>query len=270
MAFSNLLAKDFAIRNLQSHLDDVLSVIAHGDDWTGSVSWSVAQVTSWILSLSFIRPDNEQIAQMLANECVDGEVLTRDMVHLSSEWKRWNLNPQHFYLLSKVIETWSRPCELMMVVDDTPMDIPHMGVATGITADLSMCSLELARALVAADEECIQNATGYIYGQLVVLGHKQYHTDDNGDSEMNASDCPYPVGWSNERFVLRRRTLPNGIKPIEHTNTNPFVKTKPSNISHSISIKGAGDLHAHEITFHYVADPSRDVYQIGRADVGNK
>ena len=255
MTFSSL-THELTTLNLESHLDDVLSVI-RGDDWLGASRWSVAEVTKWILSLPFLRPNNEQIAQILANECVDGEVLTRDIVHMSNEWKRWNLNSLHFFLLSKVIDTWSRPREFIM--EDSS---PHTGVVTGTMADLSMCSLELTQALMKADELCMQRAEGYIYGQLVVLGHKQW-TDDNGDGEMIASDCPYPVGWSNERFVLRRRKIPNGIKPFLS------LSSSSSNISHSISIKGAGELHTHEVTFRYVTDPSRDVYQIGRADVGN-
>ena len=264
---TNLLAI-FQSRNLESHLDDVLSVIDRGDDWNEAKSWSVAQVSSWILALPFLRPDNEKIAQILANECVDGEVLIHDIEHMSNDWQRWQLNTLHFFLLSKVIDAWSRPREL--VIEDTPMDVCHTAPETGEMADLSMCSLEMAKQLVQADEACIENAQGYTYGQLVVIGHKQYHTDDNGDGETCSSDCPYPVGWSNDRFVLRRRKIPNGIKPIDHSNIHPFPKTKPSKTSHSISIKGAGELHAHEITFHYVSDPSRDVYQIGRADVGKQ
>ncbi len=42
----------------------------------------------------------------------------------------------------------------------------------GVVADLSVCSPELARRLVDADDACIASGAGYIYGQLVVLGYK--------------------------------------------------------------------------------------------------
>jgi hypothetical protein len=130
----------------------------------------------------------------------------------------------------------------------------------GVMADLSTCSVEEARALVAADENCAASSKGFVFGQLIVIGYKQYHIDDcNNDSEVSVADSDHqPVGWSNEKFVLRRRRIPNGLKQVP-----PSVSTKHS--SHTMSFSG-GKFCAREILFQYAPDPSRDMFHIGRSE----
>lgn len=53
-----------------------------------------------------------------------------------------------------------------------PHECITLGVMAGVVADLSVCSPELARRLVDADDACVASGAGYIYGQLVVLGYK--------------------------------------------------------------------------------------------------
>jgi hypothetical protein len=70
------LAKDLAERNLEDYLEVITENILANPKSLGNhkgvMSWSVADVTAWILSLKFLESKNEQIAFALEQECVNG------------------------------------------------------------------------------------------------------------------------------------------------------------------------------------------------------
>jgi hypothetical protein len=70
------LAKDLAERNLEDYLEEITENILANPKLMGNhrgvMSWSVADVTSWILTLKFLELKNEQIAFALEQECING------------------------------------------------------------------------------------------------------------------------------------------------------------------------------------------------------
>ena len=59
------------------------------------------------------------------------------------------------------------PCFIIKII---------LGVLCGSVADLSDCSSDTARMLSDVDELCARNGVGGIYGQLVTLGYKVWHS----------------------------------------------------------------------------------------------
>ena len=49
-----------------------------------------------------------------------------------------------------------------------------LGVKAGLVADLSQCSPELAAQLIEADVDCASMRASSSYGQLMVLGYREY------------------------------------------------------------------------------------------------
>jgi hypothetical protein len=84
-------------------------------------------------------------------------------------------------------------------------------VVCQLATDLSQCSLELAQRLISADELSVQSGVGMYYGQLVVLGPKEYHVSGDGWQA---------VGTSNDKFVLKRKLVANGLKLVESSTTS--------------------------------------------------
>ena len=236
------------------HLDEVTSQISQNLDVK---QWSINDVYQWLLSLRFLEPDNEKIAQILKRECVDGAALM-DVAFMAGEWVNWGLEPKKHFMLQCVLNSPRHLLPSSLGVSDIPV-----GVAMGVVADLSTCTVEEARALVAADKTCAASAKGFLFGQLIVIGYKQYHIEDSSnDNEITVADSDHqPVGWSNEKFVLRRRRIPNGLKQIP-----PSTSTKHT--SHTMAFSG-GKLCAREILFQYAPDPSRDMFHIGRSEVND-
>lgn len=82
------LAKVLAERNLENYLEEITENILanHYPKSLGSckgvLCWSVADVTSWILSLKFLEPKKEQIAIALEQECING-IMFISLVKLS-------------------------------------------------------------------------------------------------------------------------------------------------------------------------------------------
>ena len=152
--------------------------------------WTVEQVNEWIMTLNFLKPHNERIARAFEDECINGVALER------LDEKQWvedlGLEIVHLILIRMVLDGWKFhlhspiPC---------PPGVPQT-VAAGVVADLSHCTYEEAKALDDADRKCTETGVGYIYGQLVVLGYREYRIQGNGWS---------PVGMNNEKYVLKRR-----------------------------------------------------------------
>jgi pellino protein len=224
------------------------------------MEWTSRDVAKWLKSLPMLHPSNERIARVVERECISGKILIQHIDHMAFEWEAWKLEPRHFFLLRNVVRAWDGtglPRLLSSTTTTTtlrllPANVPA-GVASGVVADLSECNEDMARALVAADEQCVASAVGYIYGQLVVLGHSQYNVEEpssSGGGGGMASDAFQPVGWSNERFVLRRRRVPNGVRlappPPHNLRDGPFTES--------------------DIVYECRSDPTRDVYQVGRAE----
>lgn len=190
------LAKSIADHGFVDHLEEITDNIVnpgykfHKENKKRVFDWSVRDVTEWLLSLNFLRPDSENIARSLEQECVNGMALMD--VSLVTKWSELGLETSHYYMIRCIIDGWTRGYGKAMIC---PPGVPA-GVVAGITADLSYCSIKEARELVEADRQCIERGIGYIYGQLVVLGYKEHRIQ---------GDAWQPVGWSNDKFIMKRR-----------------------------------------------------------------
>lgn len=190
------LAKSIADHGFVDHLEEITENIINPEykfakeNKKKVIDWSVKDVTDWLLSLTFLSPANDQIAFYLEQECVNGMALMD--VSLSTKWTELGLEASHYYMIRCIIDGWTRGYGKAIIC---PPGVPASVVA-GITADLSYCSVKEARELVEADRQCIERGIGYIYGQLVVLGYKEHRIQ---------GDAWQPVGWSNDKFIMKRR-----------------------------------------------------------------
>jgi hypothetical protein len=93
-------------------------------------------------------------------------------------------------------------------------------VVCGMATDLSSVSISEAENIIAADELSASYGVGLYYGQLVVLGCKEYHVSNNASNGSAPSGGWQPVGIANETFVLKRKTVANGLEmlPVERTS----------------------------------------------------
>lgn len=133
------------------------------------------------------------------------------------------------------------------------------------------------RQLDQADRLAEQTGEGAVYGQLVVLGHKEYRVEGS---------TWHPVGPRNEKFELRRRKHANGIRradaysgpapqksstsdKLHSSSTNK--KKRSTDASHSVTMSVAGTRDAdgkitepQRVTVEYVPDARHDMFQLGR------
>ena len=191
-----LLAKSIADHGFVEHLEEITANIINPgyafmkENKKRVIDWSIRDVTEWIMSLVFLKPDNDHIARSLEQECVNGMALMD--ISLITKWSELGMEASHYYMIRCVIDGWTRGYGKALIC---PPGVPA-GVVAGITADLSHCTVKEANELVEADRQCIERGIGYIYGQLVVLGYKEHRIQ---------GDAWQPVGWSNDKFVMKRR-----------------------------------------------------------------
>jgi hypothetical protein len=266
------LAKYLQRLGLEEHLDEISSNILIHQQYGGIETWSIQDVCTWITDLKFLDENKEKISQAFAKEEIDGfAFLNLDEAHWLNILK---LELQDFILLRCVRDGWSKRW-------GQPIEIPKDKIgctATGVVADLSYCELSMIRELVKSDELCIEFGCGLYYGQLVVLGYKEYH--------MHGSEWK-PVGPNNDKFIMKRRRVPNGItmrsKKQKVFDSNPQHFTRKSKnlfqqqTSHIIRIvKNKNSLTETAVTaqsfsdddtrayYEFIPDPSKDMFQVGR------
>ena len=190
------LAKSIADHGFVDHLEEIAANIVNpvyrlpADFKKRVIDWTIQDVTEWIGSLNFLTPDNNFIARSLEQECVNGMALMD--TSLIGKWSELGLAASHYFMIRCIFDGWTRGYGKALIC---PPGVPA-GVVAGITADLSYCSVQEAKELVEADNQCIERGIGYIYGQLVVLGYKEHRIQ---------GDAWQPVGWSNDKFVMKRR-----------------------------------------------------------------
>ena len=119
-------------------------------------------------------------------------------------------------------------------------------------------------ALMAADQAAAEPAgEGKCYGQLVVLGYKEYRVEGS---------TWHPVGSRNDKFALNRRKTANGIKKHQVYLSAPATgrPLRSQFASHSVTMSvrssapnGAGSV-MQQVTIEYVPDDTTDMFQLGR------
>lgn len=255
------LAQHLQNYGFEQHLDEITYHILYSKVDAKDVhitNWSIEQFCDWIYSLEFIGNEakRRKVAKVLLEEEIDGFTF---MELTETDWvKHLNLDLPTFLLLLCIRNGWTLGWKQPIEV---PKGVPA-GVATGIMADLSVVSTEIARALVEADSECVETGKGLYYGQLVVLGYREYHIDGEGFQ---------PVGQSNEKYVLRRRRIPNGLAFV----TGARATTATHKIKYSSRIsretmtpeEGSGvDTRPvlRQGEFFFGSDPTCDQFQLGR------
>ena len=147
----------------------------------------------------------------------------------------------------------------------------------------------------APDYEALHNAdvaarhehgTGRCYGQLVVLGYKEYNvtqTQEEGEDGATTNRL-VPVGQMNDKFPLLRRVKPNGIRRDRaEVKDAAFViggkggggqdASSNPNATHFVTFRvaegnnGRRSSMAKTVVTAYVPDPALDMYQLGRLNV---
>ena len=125
-------------------------------------------------------------------------------------------------------------------------------VQMGLMADLSSLSRDLAKHLDDADRDAVDKGKGKIYGQLLCLGYKEY--------KYYGDDGYLPVGINNEKFLLQRRKIPNGIKILESIPDQTSILSQ-------YTMEGYNGTK--RFIVNYVPDPTKDIFQIGRSEDAN-
>jgi pellino protein len=114
--------------------------------------------------------------------------------------------------------------------------------------------------LDAADLQAETEGIGTKYGQLVVLGYKEYRVDGSNWT---------PHGERNEKFVLGRRPEANGIRKDAIFLTPVSGHTRSAYASHSVTMSvnsrsSTGHVQRQQVTIEYVPDVTKDMFQLGR------
>lgn len=254
------------------YLDEITN--GFSDGWSSKSgkeisSWGTESLAEWIGGLKFLQCEGagELIASSLLAEEIDGFTF---MQIDENQWVRHlKLDLKHFLLLKCIRDGWNGAWGAAVEV---PLGVPA-AVVTGIVADLSGCDEELAKQLIEADKKCCASGAGLFYGVLIVLGHKEYMVD--GDKWK-------AVGVSNEKFVLKRKNIPNGIQKCV-VDPNSVAKESRASASHIISMTVTNAHHdaikwdmgnsnsligeaggETKVIIRYKSDPSKDMFQIGR------
>lgn len=252
------LSKHLQTYDFEKYLDEVTYHILHSN--TSMIKdGSVEQFGDWIYTLKFIGNDEKRrkVVNRLREEEIDGFTF---MYLTDIEWLNdLKLDRYIFELLSCIRIGWAG-------VWTDPVDVPEgvpCGVVTGVVADLRAVSVDMARELVAANNDCKSTGAGLFYGQLVVLGYREYRME---------GDIFQPVGQSNDKFVLRRRTIPNGltfvsgartatathrIKYTSRVATKDMMLTEEGSGVDTRTVSSQGE-------FCFAPDPATDVFQVGR------
>jgi len=126
-------------------------------------------------------------------------------------------------------------------------------------------------ALRDADRAAEETGEGKVYGQLIVLGYKEYRVEGS---------TWHPVGARNEKFPLKRREQANGIR-----RSRAYVADAPPGdprraahqrsrgASHSVTMSVAAGARGADgrpvpapqrVTVEYAPDAREDMYQLGR------
>jgi hypothetical protein len=258
------LAKYLERFGFEEYLDEIalnILKVRSGDENDASSNpqiktWSVKEVAQWIQGMSFFGQDALHIATVMEEQEVDGfTFLQLD----ESQWiKTLQLDAKYYLLIECIRSGW-------MDGWGDPVQVPPgmtSAVFTGLAADLSACDASTAKALVEADHQCMENGTGMFYGQLTVLGYKEYHAQDSSWQ---------PVGPSNEKFVLTRKKIPNGVKrkpsrvlATEDTTAAVLGKTHRITVKLPVDVKAQLSAPSSSIAIEFIPDPAKDCFQIGR------
>ncbi len=187
------LCEKLAVYDLEEHMEEIVHNI-WGDEFSEVLAascckeWSVMDVKIWILSLKFLGGKRVEIAQNFHDECIDGVSLPLVFEYGWSE--RLGLNFESSYMMELIFQGWALGNKTFKIAHELEKPIGNLfafvnhmthfktkvriiaGVQAGIIADLSECEVTTARQLRDTDSQCSTTGSGYIYGQLVVLGYK--------------------------------------------------------------------------------------------------
>lgn len=131
-------------------------------------------------------------------------------------------------------------------------------------------------ALYDADVRARRTGEGSCYGQLVVLGYKEYVSNDSSGQLQ-------PRGDRNQKFVLSRREEANGIRKDRTVVSEEGDVLKTELCTHTTTMRVAGSMQdsmmrgggrrssrSHEppkpkvVVTEYIPDAASDMYQLGR------
>ena len=217
-----------------------LTIHAIKYNWTQVKGWDVGELEENVRNMDFLCKDASMCAAILARAEVNGlSFMSFDEQKLQAE----GLPELPSKLICRLIQTWKGQFG------------PLIEVKSGSAAEAA-CEwpdTEQARVLQEADRRAETEGEGSVYGQLIVLGYKEYRVHGS---------TWHPVGSRNEKFVLKRNRIPTGIKRHKVTCENESAdnseaQTQNPNPTHVISMTFTATDQAQQpskVSFQYVAD----------------
>jgi hypothetical protein len=123
-------------------------------------------------------------------------------------------------------------------------------------------------ALDDADKVARETGVGASYGQLVVLGYKEY-VSSGGSGQLQ------PRGEKNQKFLLSRREVANGIRKdrVVVSDEDDVIKTELCTHTTTMRFTEQPSRHDREppkpkvVVTEYIPDAGQDMYQLGRLQV---
>lgn len=215
--------------------------------------WNVKELQEWISKVSFLQPNATIYSNAFAAEFIDGECF----LELSDkEWTELCIDSTSAILLKAVRDGWRTGWGQKIIIPAGAA----AGILSGIPPDVPHCSPKILDQLAEADLIATTTGQGAIYGQLVIIGYKEYR--------VQSQSTIRPMGINNEKFVLKRRRVANGIyrqksflKDSAQLGLTQTETTENSSSTHIISLNISND---RQICMEFVSDPSKDVFQLGR------
>jgi len=195
-----------------------------------------------------------------------------------SQWQNiLQLDVSSYLLLSCIRDGWNigishmKTTEISKQINTTnlefKMDYDNMkplAVKCGYIADFSHLPIERAILLDKADQFSTRTGKGFIYSELTVLGFKEYR--------LNKGYNWTPIGINNEKFLLKRRKVPNGIQSKLSNGANQKVTRRVIMMNNSEKLLDSSlqsATYSKLIVAEMVSDPSKDYYQFGRSNDGS-
>eukprot|EP01039_Chlorochromonas_danica_P004755 gene4755-5212_t len=222
--------------------------------------WTIAKLKDWISSLSFLYPHHKQVRDIIEQECIDGDVFM-NLAHDEELGTTLRLDCVRSMLLSLIVTSWQQCSDDYVLPSSIPVNL--IGVICGFVTDLRALPSHQIEAILQADRVCVSSGIGHIYGELVIIGHAEYRWIDERWQSF---------GLPNLKFPLLRRKIANGhnlcssigdsksayrIKITVPIESGPLL----SDYSPTSEIRLSNETYC----FCYENDPTKDVFQIGRA-----
>ena len=177
------------IHGCRAYADQVLEVLLN-HSLSEISGWQVAELVKSLVSrLQLMADDLHRYEELFEENALDGWVFSE--IDDFAEYVEIGVRHEHAVVFVALSQALKGKFGIPMVVDEERTERER----TELKLDSS--------ALSEADRIAAETGRGGVYGQLVVLGYKEYRVEGS---------TWHPVGARNDKFELLRRAEANGIK----------------------------------------------------------